>query len=90
MYFLKIKHPIFENNISTLTLSLCPASFIHSFIHQNCGYKCTLATMLNTPGYPNKNVEGFPGGAVVEHLPANAGHTGSSPGLGRPHMPRSN
>ena len=35
-------------------------------------------------------VQGFPGGAVVENLPANAGHTGSSPGLGRSHMPRSN
>ena len=34
--------------------------------------------------------EGFPGGAVVENLPANAGNTGSSPGLGRSHMPRSN
>ena len=33
---------------------------------------------------------GFPGGAVVENLPANAGETGSSPGLGRSHMPRSN
>ena len=33
---------------------------------------------------------GFPGGAVVENLPANAGHTGSSPGLGRSHMPQSN
>ena len=33
---------------------------------------------------------GFPGGAVVESLPADAGHTGSSPGLGRSHMPRSN
>ncbi|KAJ8789914.1 hypothetical protein J1605_021612 [Eschrichtius robustus] len=32
---------------------------------------------------------GFPGGAVVESLPANAGDTGSSPGLGRSHMPRS-
>ena len=32
---------------------------------------------------------GFPGGAVVENLPVNAGHTGSSPGLGRPHMPQS-
>ena len=31
---------------------------------------------------------GFPGGAVVENLPANAGDTGSSPGLGRSHMPR--
>ena len=34
--------------------------------------------------------EGFPGGAVVENPPANAGDTGSSPGLGGSHMPRSN
>ena len=34
--------------------------------------------------------EGFPGGAVVKNPPANAGDTGSSPGLGRSHMPRSN
>ena len=33
---------------------------------------------------------GFPGGAVVENLPANAGDMGSSPGLGRSHMPQSN
>ena len=33
---------------------------------------------------------GFPGGAVVESLPANAGDTGSSPGLGRSHMLRNN
>ena len=32
---------------------------------------------------------GFPGGAVVESLPANAGDAGSSPGLGGSHMPRS-
>ena len=31
----------------------------------------------------------FPGGAVVESLPANAGDTGSSPGQGRSHMLRS-
>ena len=37
-----------------------------------------------------EEIEGFPGGAVVENLPANAGDTGSSPGLGRSHMPRSN
>ena len=33
---------------------------------------------------------GFPGGAVVESLPADAGDAGSSPGLGRSHMPQSN
>ena len=42
-------------------------------------------------GNRNKNsVQGFPGGAVVENLPANARDTGSCPGLGRSHMPRSN
>ena len=33
---------------------------------------------------------GFPGDAVVENLPANAGDMGSSSGLGRSHMPQSN
>ena len=32
----------------------------------------------------------FPGGAVVKNPPANAGDTGSGPGPGRSHMPRSN
>ena len=35
------------------------------------------------------NAQGFPGGAVVESLPANAGDAGSGPGLGGSHMPRS-
>ena len=30
---------------------------------------------------------GFPGGAVVKNPPASAGDTGSSPGLGRFHVP---
>ena len=33
---------------------------------------------------------GFSGGAVVENLPANVRDTGSSPGMGRSHMLRSN
>ena len=33
-----------------------------------------------------ERARGFPGGAVVENLPANAGNTGSSPGLGGSHM----
>ena len=38
----------------------------------------------------NKNhmIGGFPGGAVVESLPANAGDTGSGPGLGGSRVPR--
>ena len=34
-----------------------------------------------------QSVQGFPGGAVVKNPPANTGDTGSSPGLGRSHMP---
>ena len=33
---------------------------------------------------------GFPGGTVVKNPPANAGDTGSNPGPGRSHVPRSN
>ena len=45
---------------------------------------------VSTSYFINNIIVGFPGGAVVESLPANAGDTGSSPGLGRSHMPRSN
>ena len=40
--------------------------------------------------FKKKTNSGFPGGAVVESLPANAENTGSSPGLGGSHMPWSN
>ena len=33
--------------------------------------------------------EDFPAGTVVKNPPANAGDVGSSPGLGRSHMPQS-
>ena len=39
---------------------------------------------------PEERMQDFPGGAVVKNPPANAGDTGSIPGLGRSHMPRSN
>ena len=40
-------------------------------------------------GVKIEGARGFPGGTVVENLPANAGDMGSSPGLGGSHMPRS-
>ena len=43
-------------------------------------------TLLNGT-LKNGKGQGFPGGAVVESLPANAGDTRSSPGLGGSHMP---
>ena len=46
---------------------------------------------VSLQSYPralSKNsASGFPSGAVVGNLPANAGDTSSSPGLGRSHMP---
>ena len=42
------------------------------------------------PSHYKRHTRGFPGGAVVKNPPANAGDTGSSPGPGRSHMPRSN
>ena len=49
-----------------------------------------LETVIQSEASQKEKNRGFPGGAVVENLPANAGDTGSSPGLGRSHMPRSN
>ena len=46
-------------------------------------HTCEISGLRNATG-------DFPGGAVVKNPPANAGDTGSSPGLGRSHMPRSN
>ena len=42
------------------------------------------------PKYLKTHQEGFPAGAMVKNLPANAGDTGSIPGPGRSHMLRSN
>ena len=51
---------------------------------------CVLKRPAGSSPHSLKRQEpGFPGGAVVENLPANAGDAGSSPGLGRSHMPRS-
>ena len=41
-------------------------------------------------GDNKKQTGDFAGGAAVKNPPANAGDTGSSPGLGGSHMPRSN
>ena len=55
-----------------------------------CCKNSSLTWVLNLENCLRNPLEGFPGGAVVESLPANAGDTGSSPGLGRSHMPQSN
>ena len=55
---------------------------------EDCITQC-LTEMLNCKILKDE-VLSFPGGAVVKNPPANAGDTGSCPGPGRSHMPRSN
>ena len=50
----------------------------------------TMKLLEENIGIKLLDIRGFPGGAVVERLPANAGDMGLSPGLGGSHMPRSN
>ena len=61
----------------------------HGGIQQAIDYE-DLIEIRRTTWIRSRDFMGFPGGAVVKNLPANAGDTGSSPGLGRSHMPRSN
>ena len=66
----------------------------HKFAQPGYFLEEQLMISLHSPkilkGFFKKDYLGFPGGAVVKNLPANAGDRGSCPGLGRSHMPRSN
>ena len=71
--------------------------FLRCLILDSTSMKATILSLsqrccvlVRGPLVVRKRNRGFPGGAVVANPPANAGHTGSSPGLGRSHMPRSN
>ena len=44
----------------------------------------------STERHLQETLQDFPGGTVAKNPPANAGVMGSSPGLGRSHMPWSN
>ena len=70
--------PIVITQITTAVTS--SLSFLQFILH-------TAATKIF---HKDERKRDFPGGTVVKNLPANAGDTGSSPGLGRSHMPWSN
>ena len=75
---------------SSTYLSTHPS--IHPINRQLLNSKGGPGTLLSTgdTGVNKKySLLGFPGGAVVGNLPASAADTGSSPGLGGSHMPRS-
>ena len=87
------KHCIFKPTISNYLQLFWLADNNTSYINMYFFSPLTLASLVISSfiKHPLKTRQkGFPGGAVVENLPANAGDTGSSPGLGRSHMPRSN
>ena len=64
-------------------------SFVTDFFHLAIMFS-TLLILSDSLIILKQETWGFPGGAVVENLPANAGDTGLSPGLGRSRMLRSN
>ena len=64
---------------------------VHIYVYNLCEFSQGLITRTKRGnGLIKIMAEGFPGGAVVKNLPANAGDTGSSPGPGRSHMLWSN
>ena len=72
------KHPLHYNGFTIILLL-------------NIFLILTEAEKMNVQFFYVKTINlGFPGGTVVENPPANAGDTGSSPGPGGSHMPRSN
>ena len=88
---------ILSTSLCKYFLPICGVSFHflygHSLLPKNNSKEmsCLGPVVLSSriKGQPRASL-GFPGGAAVENLPANAGDTGSSPGLGRSHMPQSN
>ena len=65
-------------------------NLLHSYTLMMKNLTEKLRKHSHLPLHQKEQNRGFPGGAVVENLPANAGDTGSSPGLGGSHMPWSN
>ena len=93
--FLKVKHTftIFSNQSAHRYL---PQREKKGYVHtETCTQMFTAASFIiaknqKQPKCPSTSEwRGFPGGTVVKNLPANAGDMGSSPGLGRSHMPQS-
>ena len=67
------------------------AIILMAWIHNYCTTKGNFEHEKNTEHISARNCAvDFPGDAVVKNPPANAGHTGSSPGPGRSHMPWNN
>ena len=80
-YVIYVTNPLLLD-IKIMLLCVCVCIYIYIYIYVHAPWYILHSRQAG--GW------GFPGGAVVENLPATAGDTGSSPGLGRSYMPRSN
>ena len=82
------------NTLDILSVSLCfePSSCFSllRIISSDLLYSSSILFLAASDLWLKPSIQGFPGGAVVENLPANAGDAGLRRGLGRSHMPRSN
>ena len=95
LYYFQILLPIFISLPvkveSCINGPKCESDSTQFLKDKECPY-CQVSPVQKFEGrnFPGGAVVKNPPAAVVENLPANAGDTGSSPGLGRSHMPRSN
>ena len=86
---------IFFGEFQGLPVDDCPAASCDSGVLTRGSLffflYCKITDTFQSNNFDVKNRSwGLPGVAVVKNPPANAGDTGSSPGPGRSHMPRSN
>ena len=83
----------FSPEMSVVGFSPYPSpltNWFHYDYHLVIGSESNPLKLINQERKPKTIIQDFPGGAVVKNPPANAGDMGSSPGLGRSHVPRSN
>ena len=89
MYFLDSYISQVGDLLLTIEHMFYSLPYLYSSISSEDIYLSSIRELVNED-ISKQRGGGFPGGAVVESLPANAGDTGSIPGLGRSHMLRSN
>ena len=81
-----------RGGVFNVKISIMEKKFLRNSIAFQVKIKLSEGFCLISGGFFShlKLFRGFPGGAVVKNPPANAGDTGSRPGPGRSHVPRSN
>ena len=84
-----IRSNLTDMDLRDVFVDLTPKAREANAKHKQMGLHQTKKLLHSKENHHQNEKAGFPSGAVVENLPANAGDTGSSPGLGRSHMPRS-